>query len=181
MGHIWGRVGVIPGCMGGVHRILGQKVLNTMTVHLHGTLGTYFHTVYYKHNAHQCPLQAQCSPVSTTSTMLTSVHYKHNSHQCPLQAQCSPVSTTSTILTSVHYKHNAHQCPLQAQCSPVSTTSTILTSVHVFSESTLASNSALGIGPAVISTALRREVQVGGIPLHRPLFHIFRASRPPKS
>ena len=139
--------------MGGVHRILGQKVLNTMTVHLHWTLGTYFHTVYYKHNAHQCPLQAQCSPVSTTSTMLTSVHYKHSAHQCPLQAQCSPASTTGTMLTSV----------------------------HVFSESTLASNSALGMGPAVVSTALRREVQVGGIPLHRPLCQICNAFSPPIS
>ena len=91
------------------------------------------------------------------------------------------MSTASTMLTSVHYKHNAHQCPLQVQCSPVSTTSTMLTCVHVFSESTLASNSALGMGPAVVSTALRRELQVGGKPLHCPLFHIFRALRPPKS
>ena len=95
--------------------------------------------------------------------MLTSVHYKHNAHQCPLQAQCSPVSTTSTMLTSVHY------------------TSTMLTCVHVFSESTLASNSALGTGPAVVSTALRREVQVGGIPLHRPLCQICNAFSPPIS
>ena len=118
-------------------------------------------SVHYKHNAHQCPLQAQCSPVSTTSTMLTSVHYKHNAHHCSLQAQCSPVYT------------------IQAQCSPVSTTSTMLTSVQVFSESTLASNSALGMGPAVVSTALRREVQVGGIPLHRPLCQICNAFSPP--
>ena len=124
-------------------------------------------------------VQAQCSPVSTTITILTSVHYKHNAHQCPLQAQYTQASTTITILTSVHYKHNAHQCPLQAQCSPVSTTSTMLTSVHVFSESTLASNSALGMGPAVVSTALRREVQVGGIPLHRPLCQICNAFSPP--
>ena len=132
------------------------------------------------------PTQGHLGPryiQSTTSTILTrlSVHYKHNAHQCPLQAQCSPVSTTSTMLTCVHYKHSAHQCPLQAQCSPVSTTSTMLTCVHVFSESTLASNSALGTGPSVVSTALRREVQVGGKPLHCPLFHIFRALRPPKS
>ena len=99
----------------------------------------------------------------------------------PLQAQCSPVSTTSTMLTSVHYKHNTHLCPLQSQCSPVSTTSTMLTCVHVFSESTLASNSALGMGPSVVSTALRREVQVGGKPLHRPLCQICNAFSPPIS
>ena len=68
---------------------------------------------------------------------------------------------------------NAHQCPLQAQCSPAC--------VHVFSESTLASNSALGMGPAVVSTALRREVQVGGIPLHCPLCQICNAFSPPIS
>ena len=71
--------------------------------------------------------------------------------------------------------------PLLAQCSWVSTTSTILTSVHVFSESTLTSNSALETGPAVVSTALRREVQVGGIPLHRPLCQICNAFSPPIS
>ena len=131
------RGGVIPGCMVGVG--YWETAVNTMTVLLHvqghlgpryiqSTTSTLLTCVHYKHNAHQCPLQAQCSPVSTTSTMLTSVHYKHNAHQCPLQAQCSTVSTTSTMLTSVHYKYNAHQCPLQAQCSPVSTTSTMLTS-----------------------------------------------------
>ena len=91
--------------------------------YIQSTTSTMLTSVHYKHNAHQCPLQAQCSPVSTTSTVLTSVHYKHNAHQCPLQAQCPPVSTISTMLTCVHYKHNAHQCPLQAQCSPVSMSS----------------------------------------------------------
>ena len=124
--------------------------------------------------------------MSATNTMLTSVHYKHNAHlcplqaQCPVQAQCSPVSTTSTMhqcRLQARAQCSPCQCRLQAQCSPMSTTSTMLTSVHGFSARTLASNSALGTGPSVVSTALR-EVQVGGLPLHCPLFHILRALRP---